>query len=36
MAFYEEITHCYLGQGAVDHGIISAELLGQYLPEPSG
>jgi hypothetical protein len=27
--------NCYLGQGAVDHGIIGADLLGQYLPEPA-
>jgi hypothetical protein len=27
--------NCYLGQGAVDHGIISADLLGQYLPQPA-
>jgi hypothetical protein len=25
---------CYLGQDAVRHDIIAAELLGQYLPEP--
>ena len=26
--------NCYLGQSAVEHGIISADFLGQYLPEP--
>lgn len=27
--------NCYLGQSAVDHGIISADLLGRYQPEPA-